>query len=111
MLSTILLFREALYGALVIAIACSVLGVWVVLRRIVSLDAALGFLEQEARAILPADATIDYAGESRQLRTEGSGFLTTFLLSAATLGAPRSALDIDRELNVPVPKCTMSVSP
>ena len=48
----------------------------------VSLDAALGFLEQEARAILPADATIDYAGESRQLRTEGSGFLTTFLLSA-----------------------------
>ena len=26
--------------------------------------------------------TIDYAGESRQLRTEGSGFIPTFLLSA-----------------------------
>jgi multidrug efflux pump len=48
----------------------------------VPLDTALGFLENEARAILPPGFTIDYAGESRQLRTEGSGFLTTFLLSA-----------------------------
>jgi multidrug efflux pump len=48
----------------------------------VSLDAALSFLEKEARAILPRGFTIDYAGESRQLRTEGSRFLATFLLSA-----------------------------
>ena len=48
----------------------------------VPLDAALGFLENEARAIMPAGFTIDYAGESRQLRTEGGGFLATFLLSA-----------------------------
>jgi multidrug efflux pump len=48
----------------------------------VPLDSALGFLEQEARAILPQGFTIDYAGESRQLRTEGSRFLGTFLLSA-----------------------------
>jgi multidrug efflux pump len=48
----------------------------------VPLDQALGFLETEARAILPAGFTIDYAGESRQLRTEGSKFLGTFLLSA-----------------------------
>ncbi len=48
----------------------------------VSLDAALTYLENEARAILPRGFTIDYAGESRQLRTEGSRFLTTFLLSA-----------------------------
>jgi multidrug efflux pump len=48
----------------------------------VPLDQALSFLENEARAILPAGFTIDYAGESRQLRTEGSKFLTTFLLSA-----------------------------
>ncbi|HEX6739322.1 MAG TPA: efflux RND transporter permease subunit, partial [Vicinamibacteria bacterium] len=48
----------------------------------VSLDAALSFLEKEARAILPPGFTIDYAGESRQLRTEGSRFLATFLLSA-----------------------------
>jgi multidrug efflux pump len=48
----------------------------------VPLDQALGFLENEAKAILPQGFTIDYAGESRQLRTEGSKFLATFLLSA-----------------------------
>ena len=48
----------------------------------VPLDAALGFLEQEATAILPPGFTIDYAGESRQLRTEGGNFLSMFLLSA-----------------------------
>jgi multidrug efflux pump len=48
----------------------------------VSLDRALGYLEKEAKAILPAGYTIDYAGESRQLRTEGSRFLGIFLLSA-----------------------------
>ena len=48
----------------------------------VSLDQALTFLENEARAILPQGFTIDYAGESRQLRTEGSKFVGTFLLSA-----------------------------
>ena len=48
----------------------------------VSLDQALTFLETEARAILPRGFTVDYAGESRQLRTEGSKFLGTFLLSA-----------------------------
>ncbi len=48
----------------------------------VPLDQALTFLENEARAILPQGFTIDYAGESRQLRTEGSKFVTTFLLSA-----------------------------
>jgi multidrug efflux pump len=48
----------------------------------VSLDQALTFLEGEARAILPRGFTVDYAGESRQLRTEGSKFLGTFLLSA-----------------------------
>ncbi|MET0216242.1 MAG: efflux RND transporter permease subunit [Vicinamibacterales bacterium] len=47
----------------------------------VALDDALSFLETEARAILPPGFTIDYAGESRQLRTEGSKFLGTFLLS------------------------------
>jgi multidrug efflux pump len=48
----------------------------------VSLDRALTFLEDEAAKILPAGYTIDYAGESRQLRTEGSKFLGVFLLSA-----------------------------
>jgi multidrug efflux pump len=48
----------------------------------VSLDQALGFLEGEARSILPPGFTLDYAGESRQLRTESGRFLATFLLSA-----------------------------
>ena len=48
----------------------------------VPLDQALRFLEDQARAILPQGFTVDYAGESRQLRTEGSKFLATFLLSA-----------------------------
>ena len=48
----------------------------------VPLDKALTFLEDEAKTILPQGFTIDYAGESRQLRVEGSKFLGTFLLSA-----------------------------
>ncbi|HEY5610974.1 MAG TPA: efflux RND transporter permease subunit, partial [Thermoanaerobaculia bacterium] len=48
----------------------------------VALDDALRVLEDEARKILPRGFTIDYAGESRQLRTEGGRFLGVFLLSA-----------------------------
>ena len=48
----------------------------------VSLDSALKYLEDEGKKILPRGFTIDYAGESRQLRTEGTKFLGVFLLSA-----------------------------
>jgi multidrug efflux pump len=48
----------------------------------VSLDQALRVLEEEAARILPPGFSVDYAGESRQLRSEGSRFLGTFLLSA-----------------------------
>jgi len=41
MVEAIALFREALYGALIIGIGCAVLGVYVVLRRIVFVGAAL----------------------------------------------------------------------
>jgi multidrug efflux pump len=51
----------------------------------VSLDQALSYLEKEAKQILPAGFTLDYAGESRQLRTEGSRFLGIFLLSAVLI--------------------------
>jgi multidrug efflux pump len=51
----------------------------------VPLDKALRFLETEAKSILPEGFNIDYAGESRQLRTEGSKFLGTFLLSAVLI--------------------------
>jgi len=42
---------------------------------------ALGYLEGEAAKILPKGYSIDYTGESRQLRTEGDKFLPAFLLS------------------------------
>jgi multidrug efflux pump len=48
----------------------------------VPLDKALTFLEDQAKQILPQGYTVDYGGESRQLRVEGSKFLGTFLLSA-----------------------------
>jgi multidrug efflux pump len=47
----------------------------------VPLDKALRFLEEQAKTILPQGFTVDYSGESRQLRVEGSKFLGTFLLS------------------------------
>src|SRR5438093_313873 len=47
----------------------------------VSLDAALKFLEDEAKKTLPKGYVLDYTGESRQLQTEGSKFLGVFLLS------------------------------
>jgi multidrug efflux pump len=48
----------------------------------IPLDQALTYLEDTAKEVLPQGFTVDYAGESRQLRVEGSKFLGTFLLSA-----------------------------
>ncbi len=48
----------------------------------VSLDEGLKVLEDGAQRLLPRGFTVDYGGESRQLRTEGSRFLGVFLLSA-----------------------------
>src|SRR5678816_1679725 len=58
MFSTVLLFREALYGALVIALACSVLGVYVVLRRIFFVGAAIAQLSSAGIALAPFRAGI-----------------------------------------------------
>jgi ABC-type Mn2+/Zn2+ transport system permease subunit len=49
--STVLLFREALYGALVIGITCAVLSSYVVLRRIVFVGAALAQLSSAGIAL------------------------------------------------------------
>jgi multidrug efflux pump len=53
----------------------------------VSLDQALRFLEDEANKTLPRGQgySVDYSGESRQLRTEGGKFLPTFLLSGVLI--------------------------
>lgn len=51
MLEAVLLFRDALYGSLVIAIGCGVLGVYVVLRRIVFVGAALAQMSSAGIAL------------------------------------------------------------
>lgn len=45
------------------------------------LDESLTFLESEAAKILPKGCKVDYTGESRQLRVEGSKFLPAFILA------------------------------
>lgn len=45
------------------------------------LDEALRFLETEAAKILPKGYKLDYTGESRQLRIEGSKFVPAFTLA------------------------------
>jgi multidrug efflux pump len=49
------------------------------------LDQALGYLEGEASRMLPKGYTLDYTGESRQLRTEGNRFLPAFLLAVVLI--------------------------
>ncbi|MSU69797.1 MAG: multidrug efflux protein [Opitutaceae bacterium] len=49
------------------------------------LDAALKVLEQAAREEMPQGYTIDYGGESRQLRKEGSKFLPALGLALALI--------------------------
>ena len=48
---------------------------------IVPIDQALKVLENEAAAILPKGYSVDYTGESRQLRVEGDKFLPAFGLA------------------------------
>lgn len=47
----------------------------------VPLSEALAFMETEAKKILPNSYTIDYTGESRQLKREGNSFLPAFLMA------------------------------
>lgn len=46
-----------------------------------TLDDALTFLETEAADILPTGYSVDYTGESRQLRREGNKFVPAFTLA------------------------------
>ena len=50
-----------------------------------SIDDGLKFLETEAAQIMPKGYTIDYTGESRQLRTEGDKFLPAFALAVVLI--------------------------
>jgi multidrug efflux pump len=52
---------------------------------VLPLDQALRFLEDQATQILPKGYTLDYTGESRQLRTEGNKFLPAFALAVVLI--------------------------
>jgi multidrug efflux pump len=45
------------------------------------LDAALKFLEDSAKEVMPPGSSIDYTGESRQFRHEGGKFLPAMLMA------------------------------
>ncbi|MDB4881785.1 MAG: hypothetical protein JWL95_551 [Gemmatimonadetes bacterium] len=102
MLSTILLFREALYGALVIALACSVLGVYVVLRRIVFVGAAIAQLSSAGIALA---LYLGGAGIVSGL----SGHPTAFSLVFALAGAMFFGLGGGQRAGVP-PDATIGVA-
>jgi multidrug efflux pump len=46
-----------------------------------SLDEALSLLDTHARKVMPQGYSIDYTGQSRQLRVQGNSFLPAFLMS------------------------------
>ena len=101
MLSAALLFKDALYGALVIALVCSVLGVYVVLRRIVFVGAAI--------------AQLSSAGIALALYLAGAGVIlgfsahtTAFSLAFAHAGAMFFGLGGGQRAGVP-PDATIGV--
>jgi zinc transport system permease protein len=101
MFSAVLLFREALYGALLIALACSVLGVYVVLRRIVFVGAAI--------------AQLSTAGIALALFLVGAGVIpafaghtTAFAIAFALAGAMFFGLGGGQRAGVP-PDATIGV--
>ena len=49
------------------------------------LDETLTFLETEAKKLLPSSYSIDYTGESRQLKREGNTFLPAFALAVTMI--------------------------
>ncbi|MFC6439011.1 efflux RND transporter permease subunit [Bowmanella sp. JS7-9] len=49
------------------------------------LDDVLTFMETEARNLMPQGYSIDYTGQSRQLRHEGNSFLPAFLMAVTMI--------------------------
>jgi zinc transport system permease protein len=100
-LDTVLLFREALYGALVIAVACSVLGVYVVLRRIVFVGAAIAQLSSAGIALA---LFLAGAGVGGNLTSHPTMFAVVFALAGAMFfglgGGQRSGVPPDATIGV-----------
>jgi len=58
----------------------------------VTSDTALAFLEKSAREVLPPGYSLDYAGQSRQLRSEGNSLNITLLFAVAIIYLVLAAL-------------------
>ena len=101
MLSTVLLFKDALYGALLIALACSVLGVYVVLRRIVFVGAALAQISSAGIALA---LWLNGRGWGGELTHHPVAFALIFGLAGAlffSVGhAPRAGVPPDATIGV-----------
>lgn len=100
MFDAVLLFREALYGTLVIALACSVLGVYVVLRRIVFVGAALAQLSSAGIAL-----ALWLSGQGILLSISSKPIALALLLTIAGVlffgsGAGRSPIPADATIGV-----------
>ena len=121
MFDAVLLFRDALYGALLIALTCSVIGVYVVLRRIVFVGAALamfafdfwtisGALVISGLGIAPALAvmfSIVSASVKFSDTAEAYGWVGTGQLVGAALGSAAAGFLIE-ELLEPHPAPEMA---
>jgi ABC-type Mn2+/Zn2+ transport system permease subunit len=101
MLSTVLLFKDALYGALVIGLACSVIGVYVVLRRIVFVGAALAQISSAGIALA---LWLGGHGIGGELTHHPVSFALVFALAGAlffSVGhAPRAGVPPDATIGV-----------
>jgi zinc transport system permease protein len=102
MFEAVLLFKDALYGALVIGVACSALGVYVVLRRIVFVGAALAQLSSAGIAL-----ALFLAGTG--IAAGIAGHPTAWSLAFALAGAMFFALGGGQRAGVP-PDATIGVT-
>jgi ABC-type Mn2+/Zn2+ transport system permease subunit len=99
-LETVWLFKDALYGALIIAAACAVLGVYVVLRRIVFVGAAMAQLSSAGIAL-----ALFLAGHGMQsLGAHPLAFALLFAMGGALFfgieGSQRSGVPPDAVIGV-----------
>lgn len=100
MLETVWLFKDALFGALIISVACSVLGVYVVLRRIVFVGAAMAQLSSAGIAL-----ALFFAGHGvHMLGDHPLAFALLFSLAGAVFfgleGKQRSSVPPDAVIGV-----------
>lgn len=95
-----MLFRDALMGSLVIAITCSILGVYIVLRRIVFVGAALAQLSSAGVALALFLSGAAWAGGIGRHPTEAALALTLFGVLFLAFESPRSLVPRDAAIGI-----------